>query len=46
MADNFLEKHRQEYELRKQAWLKKKRHLSKVKDIYVERSHGDDGNRD
>lgn len=25
MADNFLERHREEYELRKAAWLKKKR---------------------
>jgi len=27
MADNFLERHRMEYEARKAAWLKKKRHL-------------------
>lgn len=26
MADNFLERHRDEYEQRKQAWLKRKRH--------------------
>lgn len=24
MADNFLERHREEYEIRKAAWLKKK----------------------
>lgn len=29
MADNFLERHREEYEQRKAAWLKKKRHLRK-----------------
>ena len=29
MADNFLERHREEYEQRKAAWLKKKRHLPK-----------------
>ena len=27
MADNYLERHREEYEQRKQAWLKKKKHL-------------------
>jgi len=26
MADNFLEKHYEEYEQRKAAWLRKKRH--------------------
>ncbi len=25
MADNFLERHREEYEIRKAAWLKKKK---------------------
>lgn len=29
MADNFLEKHREEYELRKAAYLRKKKHLPK-----------------
>lgn len=29
MADNFLEKHREEYELRKQAFLQRKKHLPK-----------------
>lgn len=28
MADNWLEKHREEYEKRKAAWLKKKRHFA------------------
>lgn len=31
MADNFLERHREEYESRKAAWLRKKRHLPKLK---------------
>lgn len=30
MADNFLEKHREDYELRKAAWLRKKKHLPKT----------------
>jgi hypothetical protein len=29
MADNFLEKHYEEYEARKAAWLLKKKHPSK-----------------
>ncbi len=28
MADGYLEKHAQEYEARKAAWLRKKKHLS------------------
>lgn len=28
MADNFLERHRLEYEKRKEEWLRKKKHLS------------------
>ena len=31
MADNFLERHREAYELRKQQWLKKKRRLTIIK---------------
>lgn len=31
MADNFLERHRQDYEVRKAAWLKNKRHAPRVK---------------
>ncbi len=27
MADGYLEKHREEYEARKEAWLRQKRHL-------------------
>ncbi len=33
MADNFLERHREAYELRKQQWLKKKRRLTIKKPI-------------
>ena len=29
MADNFLERHREEYEIRKAAWLKKKKRFMK-----------------
>lgn len=31
MADNYLERRREEYELRKQAYLRKKKHLPKIK---------------
>lgn len=37
MADNYLEKHREEYELRKAAYLRKKKHLSKIKHNKLER---------
>lgn len=30
MADNFLERHREEYEQRKAAWLRRKKHLPKL----------------
>ena len=30
MADGFLEKHHEEYEARKEAWLSKKTHLPKT----------------
>lgn len=30
MADNYLESHREEYEKRKEAWLRKKKHLPKI----------------
>ena len=30
MADNFLEKHYEEYEVRKAAYLRKKKHLPKT----------------
>ena len=31
MADNFLERHREDYEQRKAAWLRRKKHLPKLK---------------
>ena len=31
MADNFLERHREEYEIRKAAWLKKKKTIHEVR---------------
>ena len=31
MADNFLEKHQEEYELKKAAYLRKKKHLPRIK---------------
>lgn len=31
MADGFLEKHHEEYEARKEAWLRKKKHAPKIK---------------
>lgn len=31
MADNFLERHQEEYEKRKAEWLRKKKHLPKAK---------------
>ena len=31
MADGYLEKHQADYETRKEAWLRKKRHLPKAK---------------
>ncbi|MBR1547504.1 MAG: dehydrogenase [Prevotella sp.] len=38
MADNFLEKHYEEYEARKAAWLRKKRHQpSMIKPRLLER---------
>lgn len=37
MADNFLERHYEEYEVRKAAYLRKKKHLSKIKSHLPER---------
>ncbi|UPS45741.1 dehydrogenase [Prevotella sp. E15-22] len=31
MADGYLEKHQADYEARKEAWLRKKRHLPQTK---------------
>jgi len=33
MADNFLERHREEYEKKKEEWLRKQKHLPKIKNI-------------
>lgn len=30
MADNYLERHREDYELRKAQWLRKRKHLPKT----------------
>lgn len=37
MADNFLEKHYEEYEARKAAWLRKKKHQPAVRTRLPER---------
>ena len=37
MADDFLEKHYEEYEARKAAYLRKKKHLPKQKSRLLER---------
>ena len=37
MADNFLEKHFEEYEARKAAYLRKKKHLPKIKKPSIQR---------
>ena len=37
MADNYLEYAREDYERRKQAWLRKQRHLPKIKKPQVEK---------
>lgn len=37
MADNYLEKHREEYELKKEAYLRKKRHLPKIQKRQISR---------
>lgn len=41
MADNFLEKHFEEYEARKEAYLRKKKHLPKIKNHPPERPKDD-----
>lgn len=35
MADNFLEKHYEEYEAKKAAYLRKKKHLPKTKEPHL-----------
>lgn len=37
MADGFLEKHYEDYEARKAAWLQKRKHLPKTKNRNIER---------
>ena len=37
MADNFLEKHHEQYEARKAAWLRKKKHLPRLQSRQIER---------
>ncbi|MDD6894292.1 MAG: dehydrogenase [Prevotellaceae bacterium] len=38
MADNFLERHREDYEKRKQRYLQRKKHLSKeLRDMIAQR---------
>ena len=37
MADNFLERHREDYEQRKAAWLRRKKHLPKIKKPAIKR---------
>ena len=39
MADNFLEKHYEEYEARKAAYLRKKKHLTKAKHKAIDALH-------
>lgn len=37
MADNYLERHREDYEARKAAWLRRKSHLPKTVVRKIER---------
>ncbi|MBQ9636463.1 MAG: dehydrogenase [Prevotella sp.] len=37
MADNYLERHREDYEVRKAAWLRRKNHLPKTAVRKIER---------
>ncbi|EFN90289.1 dehydrogenase [Prevotella amnii] len=37
MADNFLERHREDYEQRKAEWLLKKKNIKKNKKLSIER---------
>ena len=37
MADNFLERHYEDYQVRKAAYLRKKKHLAKIKHHLPER---------
>ena len=37
MADNYLERHREDYELRKAQWLRKQKHLPKTTQRNIQR---------
>ena len=37
MADGYLEKHHEDYEARKTAWIRKKKHLPKAGKSQIER---------
>ena len=39
MADNYLEKHREEYEKKKAAWLLKKKHIPRGKSKSIIKSN-------
>ncbi len=41
MADNYLEKHYEDYEAREEAWLRKRRHIPDVKRRHLERPEDD-----
>ncbi|MBR2016368.1 MAG: dehydrogenase [Prevotella sp.] len=41
MADNFLERHQEEYEKKKEAYLRKKKHLPIIKHHPLERPEDD-----
>lgn len=41
MADNFLERHYEDYEVRKAAYLRKKKHLPKINHHLPERPEDD-----
>jgi hypothetical protein len=37
MADGYLEQHQRDYEVRKEAWLRKKSHLPKLSHTNIQR---------
>lgn len=41
MADGYLEKHYEDYEARKAAWIRKQKHLPKTKKRNVQRPEDD-----
>ncbi|MCO6025050.1 dehydrogenase [Prevotella cerevisiae] len=42
MADNFLERHRRDYEERKAAWLRKKKNLPQKAIHHIEKENEED----